>query len=64
MSSVASPAAKRGGGKGEKAGDAGGLLCGVCGLPGGAAVTAGGADDLPCVFVRESEGFALKYQHG
>jgi len=62
--SVASPAAQRGGGKGVKAGDAGGLPCGACGLPGGAAVNAGGADDLSCGYVREEEGFAPKYQHG
>jgi len=61
---VASPAAKRGGGKAGKAGDAGGSPSGACGLPGGAAVTAGGADDLPCGYVWGKEGFAPKYQHG
>jgi len=37
---------------------------GAGGLPGGAAVTAGGAVDLPCGDVREEKGFAPKYQHG
>jgi len=52
------------GAKGGKLGDAGSWPQGACGLPGGAAVTAGGAGDLPCDDVREEEGFAPKYQHG
>jgi len=63
LAPVASPAAERGVGKGGKAGEPGGgrddaqecttrdavsLPCGACGLPGGAAVTAGGASDLAC----------------
>jgi len=64
LASVASPAVKRGGGKDGKAVDAGALPGGACGLPGSAAVTAGGAEDLPCGYVREEEGFAFKYQHG
>jgi len=51
------------GGKGGRTGDAGGWPYGACGLPGGAAVTAGGAGDFLCSDVRQEKGFALKYQH-